>query len=154
VVGFVDVKDVLRAEVDNGDAEIVDDIARDILIVPETMAISDLLIQFREDRQQMAAVIDEWGAFEGIATVEDIVEALVGDLETGLISMSANPRYASVTMRGTTLTEESNCRTLTMLWLGTSKARRSKRSVDWCSGNSIVRQNLATASRSMVTSLR
>jgi CBS domain containing-hemolysin-like protein len=83
VVGFVDVKDVLRAEVDNGDAEIVDDIARDILIVPETMAISDLLIQFREDRQQMAAVIDEWGAFEGIATVEDIVEALVGDLRDG-----------------------------------------------------------------------
>ncbi len=83
VVGFVDVKDVLRAEVDDEDAERVDDIAREILIVPETMAISDLLIQFRKDRQQMAAVIDEWGAFEGIATVEDIVEALVGDLRDG-----------------------------------------------------------------------
>ncbi|WP_224269202.1 hemolysin family protein [Haloprofundus salinisoli] len=80
VVGFVDVKDVLRAEVDDGDAERVGDIAREILIVPETMTISDLLIQFREDRQQIAGVIDEWGAFEGIATVEDIVEALVGDL--------------------------------------------------------------------------
>lgn len=80
VVGFVDVKDVLRAEVDSRDAELVGDITRDILIVPETMAISDLLRQFREDRQQMAAVIDEWGAFEGIATVEDIVEAIVGDL--------------------------------------------------------------------------
>ncbi len=83
VVGFVDVKDVLQAEVDDGDAEVVGDIAREILIVPETMSISDLLIQFREDRQQMAAVIDEWGAFEGIATVEDIVEALVGDLRDG-----------------------------------------------------------------------
>ncbi|WP_276253120.1 transporter associated domain-containing protein [Halomontanus rarus] len=61
----------------------VGDIAREILIVPETMAISDLLIQFGEDRQQMAAVIDEWGAFEGIATVEDIVEAPVGDLRDG-----------------------------------------------------------------------
>lgn len=80
VVGFVDVKDVLRAEVEDGEAEVVDDIAREILIVPETMAISDLLLQFREDRQQMAAVIDEWGVFEGIATVEDIVESLVGDL--------------------------------------------------------------------------
>ncbi|QSG13499.1 Hemolysins or related protein containing CBS domains (plasmid) [Halapricum desulfuricans] len=83
VIGFVDVKDVLRAEVDDGDVEIVGDIAREILIVPETVAISDLLIQFREDQQQIAAVIDEWGAFEGIATVEDTVEALVGDLRDG-----------------------------------------------------------------------
>jgi len=83
VAGFVDVKDVLREAVDNGDAEMAGDIAREILIVPETMALSELLRQFREDRQQMAAVIDEWGAFEGIATVEDIVEALVGDLRDG-----------------------------------------------------------------------
>ncbi|AQL43607.1 cobalt transporter [Halorientalis sp. IM1011] len=80
VVGFVDVKDVLRAEVESGEAEVVGDIARDIVVTPETMALSDLLRQFREDRQQMVAVIDEWGAFEGIATVEDVVEALVGDL--------------------------------------------------------------------------
>ncbi|MEF8802270.1 MAG: hemolysin family protein, partial [Halolamina sp.] len=80
VIGFVDVKDVLRAEVEDGDAELVGDIARDIVIAPETMALSDLLKQFRQDQQQMAAVIDEWGAFEGIATVEDVVEALVGDL--------------------------------------------------------------------------
>jgi len=80
VTGFVDIKDVLRAEVEGGDAELVGDIAREIVIAPETMALSDLLRQFREDQQQMAAVIDEWGAFEGIATVEDVVEALVGDL--------------------------------------------------------------------------
>ncbi|MFC7098486.1 hemolysin family protein [Halobaculum marinum] len=80
VVGFVDLKDVFRAEVEGGDAEVVDDIARDIVIAPETMALDDLLRQFREDHQQMAAVIDEWGTFEGIATVEDVVEALVGDL--------------------------------------------------------------------------
>jgi CBS domain containing-hemolysin-like protein len=84
VIGFVDVKDVLRAS-DAGDADIdderrVEDITRDILVIPETMAVSDLLIQFREDRQQMAAIIDEWGTFEGIATVEDVVEAIVGDL--------------------------------------------------------------------------
>jgi len=82
VVGFVDVKDVLRAEVDNGDAEIVDDIARDILIVPETMAISDLLIQFRriDSRWRRSSTS---GEHSRIATVEDIVEALVGDLRDG-----------------------------------------------------------------------
>ncbi|RLM76854.1 CBS domain-containing protein, partial [Halobellus sp. Atlit-38R] len=40
VIGFVDVKDVLRAEVEGGDAELVGDIAREIVIVPETMALS------------------------------------------------------------------------------------------------------------------
>ncbi|WP_254840160.1 hemolysin family protein [Natronomonas marina] len=81
VIGFVDVKDVLRAEVESGDAEFVGDIAREVVIAPETMVLSDLLRQFREEQQQVAAVIDEWGAFEGIATVEDVVEALVGDLQ-------------------------------------------------------------------------
>ena len=86
VVGFVDVKDVLRAtEAADGDAGDADgptaaDLAREILVVPETTSASDLLVQFRDERRQMAAVIDEWGAFEGIATVEDVAEALVGDL--------------------------------------------------------------------------
>jgi len=91
VVGFVDVKDVLRAEVEAGDAAVVDDIAREIIIVPETMALHDLLREFRENRQQMAAVIDEWGAFEGIATVEDVVEALVGDLKDEFDAVEREP---------------------------------------------------------------
>jgi CBS domain containing-hemolysin-like protein len=40
-------------------------------------------VQFRDGERQMAAVIDEWGVFEGIATVEDVVEAVVGDLRDG-----------------------------------------------------------------------
>ena len=97
VFGFVDVKDVLRAEVEGGDAEVVGDIAREIIIAPETMALSDLLRQFREDRQQMVAVIDEWGAFEGIATVEDVVEALVGDLRD---EFDMDEREPSIRRRG------------------------------------------------------
>jgi CBS domain containing-hemolysin-like protein len=80
VVGFIDVKDVLRAGEEGGGDTTAGDIAREVLVVPETTAINDLLLQFRQDRQQMAAVIDEWGAFEGITTVEDVVEAVVGDL--------------------------------------------------------------------------
>jgi CBS domain containing-hemolysin-like protein len=81
VVGFVDVKDVMRANAaETADYESVDDIAREIMVVPETMAVDELLMEFREEHQQMAAVIDEWGTFEGIATVEDVVEAVVGDL--------------------------------------------------------------------------
>jgi len=91
VTGFVDVKDVLRAEVDDEGATVVGDIAREIVIVPETMALRDLLRAFRENRLQMAAVIDEWGAFEGIATVEDVVEALVGDLQDEFDSVEPEP---------------------------------------------------------------
>jgi CBS domain containing-hemolysin-like protein len=80
VVGFVDVKDVLRATEAGDDGATASDLAREILVVPETTSASDLLVQFRDERRQMAAVIDEWGAFEGIATVEDVAEALVGDL--------------------------------------------------------------------------
>jgi CBS domain containing-hemolysin-like protein len=97
VIGFVDVKDLYRTEVEDGDAELVGDVARDIVVVPETMALSDLLRQFRDDQQQMAAVIDEWGAFEGIATVEDVVEALVGDLRD---EFDVDEREPSIRRRG------------------------------------------------------
>jgi len=80
VAGFVDVKDVLRATGSDAEPATAGDIARELVVVPETTTVSDLLLQFREKQRQMAAVIDEWGVFEGIATVEDVVEAIVGDL--------------------------------------------------------------------------
>ncbi|WP_075936340.1 hemolysin family protein [Halosegnis longus] len=98
VVGFVDVKDVLRAEVEDEDAEVVGDIVREIIIAPETMTLSSLLRQFKEDQQQMVAIIDEWGAFEGIATIEDVVEALVGDLRD---EFDMDEREASIRQHGT-----------------------------------------------------
>jgi CBS domain containing-hemolysin-like protein len=79
VVGFVDVKDILRAG-ESGDDVTAGSLAREVVVVPETTTVNDLLLQFRDDHQQMAVVIDEWGTFEGIATVEDAVETVVGDL--------------------------------------------------------------------------
>ncbi|GGI98544.1 cobalt transporter [Halobellus salinus] len=83
VAGFVDAKDVLRAMDAGADSTTAGDLARDLVVVPETTAIDNLLLQFRDENRQMAAVIDEWGSFEGIATVEDVVEAVVGDLRDG-----------------------------------------------------------------------
>ena len=83
VLGFVDAKDVLSAMDSGADDTTAGDLARDLVVVPETTAIDELLLQFRDEHRQMAAVIDEWGAFEGIATVEDVVEAIVGDLRDG-----------------------------------------------------------------------
>jgi len=82
VVGFIDVKDVLRAIEDEGETTATE-LSRSLLMIPETATADDLLLQFREEHQQMAAVIDEWGAFEGIVTIEDVVEAVVGDLRDG-----------------------------------------------------------------------
>ena len=96
VVGFVDVKDVLQAGEDS-EAATAGDIVREIIVVPETTAINDLLLQFRDEHQQMAAVIDEWGSFEGIATVEDVVEAVVGDLRDGF---DADERESTIRRRG------------------------------------------------------
>lgn len=80
VIGFLNVKDVLVGEHSDEEQLRAGDLAREILVVPETTTGSDLLLQFRNESQQMAAIIDEWGALEGIATVEDVIEAVVGDL--------------------------------------------------------------------------
>ncbi len=82
VVGYVDVKDVLEAgESADGTASVTAaDLARDLPVVPETGRIDDLLSEFQDQQGQVAAVIDEWGSFEGIVTVEDLVEVVVGDL--------------------------------------------------------------------------
>ena len=83
VVGFVDAKDVLRAEASDAPSPTAGDLTRDLVVVPETTTLDDLLLRFRDENRQMAAIVDEWGAFEGIATVEDVVEAIVGDLRDG-----------------------------------------------------------------------
>ncbi|RRJ31836.1 hemolysin family protein [Halocatena pleomorpha] len=82
VIGFIDVKDVLRATEsdDRSPDTTARDIVRDIPVVPETTPISDILAQFQRERGQMAVVIDEWGVFEGLVTIEDIIEQVVGDI--------------------------------------------------------------------------
>jgi len=81
VLGYLDVKDIVRAE-ESADAPSLTagDLIRDIPMVPETTPVGDLLTEFQDQKRQMAAIIDEWGSLEGIATVEDVVEVVVGDL--------------------------------------------------------------------------
>ena len=98
VVGFLDVKDVLRASESDDEASVTaGGLARDLPVVPETGRIDDLLTEFQSERSQMAAVIDEWGSFEGIATVEDVVEEIVGDLRD---DFDVDEREPSIDRRG------------------------------------------------------
>jgi len=82
VLGFVDVKDILRAsETIQEPGELTArDLCRDVVVVPETLRVDKLLAEFQGKQRQMAAVIDEWGEFEGLVTVEDVVEVIVGDI--------------------------------------------------------------------------
>ncbi|MGA3125266.1 MAG: hemolysin family protein [Candidatus Korobacteraceae bacterium] len=56
-------------------------IMRDVLVVPETKALPDLLAEFKRRRRHLAVVVDEFGSTAGVVTVEDVLEQLVGEIE-------------------------------------------------------------------------
>jgi CBS domain containing-hemolysin-like protein len=83
IVGAVHIKDVLRAVESEGglDADLTArDLMREVLIVPENRPIDDILEEFQRQELQIAIVIDEWGTFEGLFTLEDIIEEIVGEI--------------------------------------------------------------------------
>jgi putative hemolysin len=82
VVGILHVRDLFRALRDRGMHEVkVEDLVRPAHIVPETKDLAALLSEFRRTNQHMAIVVDEYGEMEGIVTLEDLLEEIVGDIE-------------------------------------------------------------------------
>ncbi|MEL7108522.1 MAG: hemolysin family protein [Pseudomonadota bacterium] len=86
-VGVVHIRDVIgeiaRA---NGEAPDADDIPlerlrRDILFVPPSMPLTDLLVKMQASRTHLALVVDEYGGTDGLVSLEDLVEEIVGDIE-------------------------------------------------------------------------
>ena len=83
IVGILHVKDLLRAIVgNNGKTSGLDilDICRDPWFIPETTAAEDQLDHFLKKRSHFALVVDEYGALQGLVTLEDILEEIVGDI--------------------------------------------------------------------------
>lgn len=80
VVGMVHIKDVLVAMASRTPVELKD-IVRDLSIVAPSMPVVDLLVQMRQKRQHMALVVDEFGGIDGLVTIEDLVEEIVGEIE-------------------------------------------------------------------------
>jgi putative hemolysin len=78
VLGFVHVRDLLQADVDP--AATVGSLARDIPVLPGTNRILPAMAQMRHDGVHIALVIDEYGGTDGIVTLEDLVEELVGEI--------------------------------------------------------------------------
>jgi putative hemolysin len=82
VVGILHVRDLIKAMHDRGLAQVrLDELVRDAYIVPETKDLAALLTEFRRTNQHMAIVVDEYGAMEGIVTLEDLLEEIVGEIE-------------------------------------------------------------------------
>jgi CBS domain containing-hemolysin-like protein len=82
IVGVLHVRDLIEAMVERGIASVrIEDIVRPAYMVPETKDLAALLTEFRRTNQHMAIVINEYGAMEGIVTLEDLLEEIVGEIE-------------------------------------------------------------------------
>jgi CBS domain containing-hemolysin-like protein len=81
VIGMFHIKDVFMANVDRARDRSLDTLMREPLFEPESMGVIDLLAQMRAGHVHLAIVVDEFGGTEGLVTIEDVVEEIVGDIE-------------------------------------------------------------------------
>ena len=81
VVGMVHIKDVFIANVDAAKDRSMAALLREPLFVPESMGVIELLARMRAQRTHLAIVVDEFGGTEGLVTIEDVVEEIVGEIE-------------------------------------------------------------------------
>ena len=81
ILGILLAKDLLRGVVaDNGPASI-HELLRPAVLIPESKNLNVLLREFRQSRNHMAIVIDEYGGVAGLVTIEDVLEQIVGDID-------------------------------------------------------------------------
>ncbi len=82
IVGVLHIRDLIEALHDDGIASVnVEALVRPAYMVPETKDLGALLTEFRRANQHLAIVIDEYGSMEGIVTLEDLLEEIVGEIE-------------------------------------------------------------------------
>jgi len=81
VVGVIHLKELLWALNDRGDRIDLRDLARPALLVPEMRLIQDLLLDFQKQKQHLALVVNEHGGVDGLVTLEDVLEELVGEIQ-------------------------------------------------------------------------
>ena len=80
IVGMVHVRDILRFWGGERPSSLLD-LTRQVLFVPPSMPAPDLLVKMRAARIHMALVVDEYGGIDGLVTIEDLVEEIVGEIE-------------------------------------------------------------------------
>jgi CBS domain containing-hemolysin-like protein len=81
VIGMIHIKDVFREQMAEEGERDIKAMMRTPLYVPESMGMLDLLARMRAERVHLAIVVDEFGGTEGLITIEDVVEEIVGEIE-------------------------------------------------------------------------
>ena len=81
MLGILYVRDLLAAIANPQDDTTVRSLTRPAFMVPETKRVDELLEEFRQRRTQIAIVVDEYGGTEGLVTMEDVLEEIVGEIE-------------------------------------------------------------------------
>jgi putative hemolysin len=82
VIGILHVRDLFKALYDRGIEQVeIEELVRPAYMVPETKDLGAMLAEFRRTNQHIAIVVNEYGSFEGIVTLEDLLEEIVGEIE-------------------------------------------------------------------------
>ena len=81
ILGIIHARDVLASLAGRNSEETLRDLVRSAFMIPETKRLDDLLEELQDKRVQMAIVVDEYGGTEGIVTMEDVLEEIVGEIE-------------------------------------------------------------------------
>lgn len=84
-IGMLHIKDLISVFSDNSIENIpIEKFLREILFVPPSMSSKDLLVRMQTSRIHMALVIDEYGGTDGLVTIEDLIEEIIGEIEDEL----------------------------------------------------------------------
>ena len=106
ILGFIHVKDLYSLSMTKEEFAI-DKLLRPILLVPETVTLDNLVIEFKKSHGQMAVVVDEFGGTSGLITLEDVLEEIIGEVqdefdeeeEADIKEISENTYIANAMMR-------------------------------------------------------
>jgi putative hemolysin len=80
IVGFVHVRDMFELDESERAKRIVRELVRTIMLVPETKPVADLMRQMQQENSHMVVVVDEYGNTAGLATMEDLLEVIIGEI--------------------------------------------------------------------------
>jgi CBS domain containing-hemolysin-like protein len=86
IIGYVYVKDLLMRSALDAAQQSIASLKRDILIVPESRTVGEVLTEFQRTKIPIALVVDEYGGTAGLVTLEDVVAEIVGDLQDEITS--------------------------------------------------------------------
>lgn len=82
ILGFIHVKDLYSLSVHGADNTTnIQELLRPIMLIPETMTLDNLIIEFRKRKSQIGIVVDEFGGTSGLITLEDVLEEIIGEVQ-------------------------------------------------------------------------